>query len=204
MAQQIATAFGTSTAVRSPWQENTQTGTSMEILLRDCVVMPTVMPANVGTQIPICIETTVDDFEAVRDLKGILVVEDEQFNRMVMQAKLSGVKKLTGCDAELVFVPTAEEGLALVSANMNRFGLLLVDEHLLHDGVAGMLGSDMIRAARSLGYDGTVISVSGNCMPADSEKYKCAGANLTWPKPYPSPLEMARSISSTSTAIGIR
>jgi hypothetical protein len=30
--------------------------------------------------------------------------------------------------------------------------------------------------------------------PNDIEKYESAGANLTWPKPYPAPEEMARSI----------
>jgi hypothetical protein len=80
LAQQIAAAFGTRITVRSPWQESGQAGTSMEILLRDCVVMP----VNVGAEIAIiCVETARDDFEAVRDLKGILVVEDEQLNRMV-------------------------------------------------------------------------------------------------------------------------
>jgi hypothetical protein len=43
-----------------------------------------------------------------------------------MQAKLGAVKQLTGCDAELVFVPSAEEGLSLVAADIDRFGLLLV------------------------------------------------------------------------------
>ena len=79
LAQQIATAFGTSITVRSPWQENCQAGTSMEIFLHGSVVVPT----SVVTQIPVCIEMVADDFEVVRDLKGILVVEDEQINRMV-------------------------------------------------------------------------------------------------------------------------
>ena len=34
-----------------------------------------------------------------------------------------------------------------------------VDEHLLNDGVQCMVGSDMIRAVRSLGFRGIVISV---------------------------------------------
>ena len=34
-----------------------------------------------------------------------------------------------------------------------------VDEHLINDGVQGMLGSDMIRAARELGYPAIAISV---------------------------------------------
>jgi len=189
LAQQIAKASGTEITVRSPWQENGQAGTSMELVLRGCV------SPNIPAQIAICVEETVDDFGALRDFKGILVVEDDQMNRMVMRAKLDTVKQLTDCNAELVFVPSAEEGLALVAADVQRFSLLVVDEHLINGGVQGMLGSEMIRAIRQIGYQGIALSVSGNCMPADITKYKRAGADLTWPKPYPAPLDMARSIS---------
>ena len=48
----------------------------------------------------------------------------------IMQAKLDAVKKLTGCNAEIVFVPSGEEGLALVAADIQRFSLLLVRAHL--------------------------------------------------------------------------
>jgi hypothetical protein len=91
-----------------------------------------------------------------------------------LQAKLSAVKKITGCDAELVFCTNCRGGVGsgfceyaslrpavgecdrIVASNNSDMCLPQVDEHLLHDGVAGMLDSDMIRAARSLG---TVISV---------------------------------------------
>jgi hypothetical protein len=87
-----------------------------------------------------------------------------------LQAKLSAVKKITGCDAELVFCTNCRGGVGsgfceyaslrpavgecdrIVASNNSDMCLPQVDEHLLHDGVAGMLGSDMIRAARSLGY----------------------------------------------------
>ena len=49
-----------------------------------------------------------------------------------MAAKLDAVKQLTGCTAELVFVPSAEEGLALVAVDIHRFGLLLVGERLCY------------------------------------------------------------------------
>jgi CheY-like chemotaxis protein len=188
LAQQIAKASGAEITVKSPWQENGQPGTSMELVLYGCVL------PNIPDAVVLCVEDAVDEFASVRDLKGILVVEDEPMNRMIMGAKLDAVKRLADCNANVVFVPSAEEGLALVAADLRRFGLLLVDEHLTNNGVQGMLGSVMIQAVRQKGYQGIVLSVSGNCMPADIAKYKRAGADLTWPKPYPSPNEMARSI----------
>ena len=73
-------AFGTEIVVKSPWQENGQEGTSMEILLHGCVVQ------TAPTEITINVERAVDDFRAARALSSILVVEDEQLNRMVICA----------------------------------------------------------------------------------------------------------------------
>jgi CheY-like chemotaxis protein len=150
-----------------------------------------------------------------------------------MRAKLTQVQGLVGSEAELEFVDTAEEGLALVSADLDRFDLILVsnewgwscsseagysafrvvnapaplprqvDEHLLKDGVQGMLGSEMIRAVREKGFRRSIISVSGNCMPEDVAKYSQAGADMTWPKPYPTAVEMARSIGECGVARSI-
>ena len=64
-----------------------------------------------------------------------------------MQAKLSAVKQLTGSDAELVFVPTAEEGLALVAVNIHRFGLLLVS--VIASWIVASNNSDMCVCHRS-------------------------------------------------------
>ena len=79
LAQQIAMAFGTGIVVKSPWQENGQEGTSMEIFLHGCV-------QTAPTEITINLERAVDDFRAARALISILVVEDEQLNRMVICA----------------------------------------------------------------------------------------------------------------------
>ena len=79
LAQQIAMAVGTGIVVKSPWQENGQEGTSMEILLHSCV-------QTAPTEITINVERAVDDFRAARALSSILVVEDEQLNRMVICA----------------------------------------------------------------------------------------------------------------------
>ena len=63
-----------------------------------------------------------------------------------------------------------------------------------------MLGSEMIRAVREKGFRRSIISVSGNCMPEDVVKYSAAGADMTWPKPYPTAVEMARSIGDAAVA----
>jgi hypothetical protein len=82
LAQQIAEAFATSIIVKSPWQENGHTGTSMEICLHGAVPIEQTEIA-VCVEGSVCVERAVDDFGSVRDLKEILIVEDESMNRMV-------------------------------------------------------------------------------------------------------------------------
>jgi hypothetical protein len=66
-----------------------------------------------------------------------------------MAAKLDAAKQLTGCTAELVFVPSAEEGLALVAVDIHRFGLLLVGECLCYfAGIADYLSSGLVCLCR--------------------------------------------------------
>ena len=185
LAQQIAKAFGSEIVVKSPWQKGGQSGTSMEMLLRDCIstqVDHNQVAINVaGLELAAAV-VDVDEFAVARALKGILVVEDEKMNQMVrwlierrshsladpkssvvammvsyahilssanrprtlpvfllpyfyppkhstlqiMRAKLSQVQGLVGSEAEVQFVDTAEEGLTMVSADLDRFDLILV------------------------------------------------------------------------------
>jgi signal transduction histidine kinase len=55
-------------------------------------------------------------------------------------------------------------------------------------------GSEAIRLLRDLGCSSAIISCSGNCLVDDTAAYKNAGATISWPKPYPTAVDMKRDL----------
>jgi hypothetical protein len=111
LAQQITHAFGSDIVVTSPWQEEDggaqATGTSMSMVLRSCCAAGAAggnVLGNGGGLAPMALGGLGEresaaaaqagfaaeeaGFAAVRGLRGILVVEDEALNRMIMRAKV--------------------------------------------------------------------------------------------------------------------
>jgi signal transduction histidine kinase/CheY-like chemotaxis protein len=118
---------------------------------------------------------------------AILVVEDEQMNRMIMQAKLMQLQ----ADVTCTVAETAEEALELVAAS--TFDVIVMDQHLEKTG--GVLtGSQATRQLRDQGCSTPIIMCSGNCSANDLGLYRAAGATRVWPKPYPSTEDMASDI----------
>ena len=52
------------------------------------------------------------------------------------------------------------------------------------------------------GCTATIIACSGNCLADDERVYKSAGADLVWPKPFPSAKEMRDDLLNCSSLNG--
>ena len=99
LAQQIAKAFGSEIVVKSPWQNDGQSGTSMGMLLHDCIITQVehnqVAIDVAGLELAAAV---VDDFAVARALKSILVVEDEKMNQMVRRSHARQTRRTTLCN----------------------------------------------------------------------------------------------------------
>jgi methylmalonyl-CoA mutase cobalamin-binding subunit len=52
---------------------------------------------------------------------------------------------------------------------------------------------------RASGFLGVIVICSGNCMESDAARYREAGADGTWPKPYPTALQMLDDIKNMTS-----
>ena len=102
--------------------------------------------------------------------KNILVVDDNLFNRRVMQLTLTRLNYLNVIFAESGFL--AEK---LVSSNL--FDLILMDCHMPHQN-----GFTTTENIRKLGFSKTIIAVTAS--DTDLETCKLSGMNDLIYKPY--------------------
>ncbi|MEH6443300.1 MAG: ATP-binding protein [Oceanospirillaceae bacterium] len=102
----------------------------------------------------------------------ILLVEDEQINRQVMQSLLA--------NHHLAIAQDADSAVALAAAQ--RYDLILMDMHL--GGVSGLDASRIIRSDRySPNYHTPIIAVTASVRPADVERYLAQGIQKVVAKP---------------------
>jgi CheY-like chemotaxis protein len=121
----------------------------------------------------------------------ICVVEDDLMNRMILKGKLSQI--LTEQAREFV-IDEADSGERILLTFRTRgkapptgaavdWDIIVMDEHLQ---CGGMLGSECTAELRKMGCTAFIIACSANCSSADTQHYKDSGAQMVWPKPFPS------------------
>jgi two-component system, sensor histidine kinase len=103
----------------------------------------------------------------------ILVVDDNQANRMIMAAMLEHF------GFEMAEAATAEQALSMLSGG--RFAAVMLDQTL--PGMSGLEALKLIRAMPRPLADLPVIPVTGRVSPADKAAFAAAGANGFLEKP---------------------
>jgi signal transduction histidine kinase len=137
---------------------------------------------------------------------NVLVVEDDMLNCIVMQAKLKraaqDVCEELHCEAVHSGEAAIEKYDEIKAGGSRESGfvggdryvdLVLMDEHM-ENGGGTLKGSETIQILRQHGCRSVVVACSGNCLPADRERYIQAGAAHVWPKPYPDMSAMSQDL----------
>ena len=102
-----------------------------------------------------------------------LVVDDHEASRNIFVMYLKRIGIDTICYAE-----NGAVGFKMVSANLNQFNLLIVDNLM-----PIMNGVEMTRQLRRLGYSQLIIGLTGNVMEQDMKEFLDAGADYVLMKP---------------------
>lgn len=105
----------------------------------------------------------------------VLVVEDDQVNRLVAERMLAAL----GCRAE--FAVTGEDALALLDAGAERFSLVLMDCNL--PGIDGFEVTRRIRAGAPTMASLPVVALTAGVMPDDVERCTQSGMDGLVAKP---------------------
>ena len=127
----------------------------------------------------------------------VLLVDDDPMNRTIMKFKLQKSKPFASLGLVCEEAATGEECLSQFHAKKDSgsplWDLVMMDEHLSPDPCQ-LRGTQVIQLMRAAGYEGAVVSCSGNCTQADKDSYVEAGANAVWPKPFPTPEDIMRDL----------
>jgi CheY-like chemotaxis protein len=126
----------------------------------------------------------------------ILIVDDETLNCMIMSTKMKQVCSQFCADLACESVHSGEAAVAKFHEFQSSehppaafFDLIIMDEHM-----GDLKGSEATRLLRQAGCEAVIVAASGNCLPANQQLYRDAGADHCWPKPYPSIPSIARDI----------
>jgi CheY-like chemotaxis protein len=125
---------------------------------------------------------------------NVLLVEDDMLNCLVMKAKLRRAAEVVCEELQCEAVHSGEGAIEKydeIKARGNResgsvggdkfVDLVLMDEHM-ENGGGTLKGTETIQILRQHGCKSVVVACSGNCLPADRERYMQAGAAHVWPK----------------------
>ena len=169
------------------WLESTRTyldtatpGTEFRFALPGCIVSPGALPiVNSDADLP----------RALR----VLVVEDSAMLRRMIKAKFTAVAAAGNIvDLTVVEHPTVESILPHIHTfAADERTIVTVDQNL--DSQGGVLkGSDLIPTLRKAGFQGLIISCSGDIEVA--QEHLNLGADLVWGKPFPSTAMLIASL----------
>ena len=120
-------------------------------------------------------KTAIEKSPPIDDRRRILVVEDEEINRSILEMILK-------MDYQVLIAEDGESALGIIEENTKTLSLVLLDLIL-----SGMSGMEVLRRIRSMPQyqDIPVIVASGD----QSQEIECldAGASEFIQKPYPEP-----------------
>ena len=183
IAQKIAGLWNSSIEVESPWQADTAGSMfSFRVACRCAARAPgprlQTMSSNASHD---------KDKESLKQAR-ILLVEDDQFNALLLRGKLEKSTELAEFSFQVSHITSAEEAVALLRQDPGAFEIIIMDEHFATgSGDSSLRGSEAIHLLRhELECNALIISCSGNCLADNKVCYTKAGADLCWPKPYPS------------------
>jgi signal transduction histidine kinase/CheY-like chemotaxis protein len=137
---------------------------------------------------------------------NVLVVEDDMLNCIIIEAKLKRAAQDVCAELHCEAVHSGEAAIEKYdkikaggsresgSVGGDRYvDLVLMDEHM-ENGGGTLKGTETIQILRQHGCRSVVVACSGNCLPADRERYIQAGAAHVWPKPYPDMSVMSQDL----------
>ena len=110
-------------------------------------------------------------------LSRVLIVDDVSMNRKMLRRVLE-----RSCGA-MDEAEDGDEAVARVRQVMREEGGLMYDLILLDFQMPNMDGPTAARHMRAMGYEGLIIGVTGNGLPADVETFISSGANRVLLKP---------------------
>ena len=129
-----------------------------------------------------------------------LVIEDDDLNSLIMRTSIeTGFRKLlVGAVATTTtHAKNGEEAMRLIGDGSScAFDVVVCDQHMEASG-GEMKGTDLVSALRALKFQSrapVAVLASGNTSEAEIVTYRECGADIVWPKPYPSALQIARDI----------
>jgi signal transduction histidine kinase/CheY-like chemotaxis protein len=202
--------------VESPWQADDSPGsrfyfelTEFEEAAASSVVPPS--PSAVPEHVPspeisgsnLRRITSKQKMEEALQGMRVLLVEDDTMNRKIMNFKLQKSHEFRDYGITCDEASSGEQAFEMFTEawEPNRdpnsmWDLVIMDEHLNVESTPALLGSETIKKFRDAGYQGLIISCTGNCSAHDKELYLAAGADNVWPKPYPAPAVLLKDLQS--------
>jgi CheY-like chemotaxis protein len=129
-----------------------------------------------------------------------LVIEDDDLNSLIMRTSIeTGFHKLLGgaVATTTTHAKNGEEAMRLIGDGSScAYDVVVCDQHMEASG-GEMKGTDVVSALRALKFQSrppVAVLASGNTGEAEIVTYRECGADIVWPKPYPSALQIARDI----------
>lgn len=129
-----------------------------------------------------------------------LLVEDDDMNCLIMRTSIeAGFSQLSGGTVTTIttHAKNGEEAMRLIiDGPACAFDVVVCDQHMESSG-GEMKGTDFVSALRALEVQSRaplVVLASGDTSEADVVAYHACGADIVWPKPYPSAPQIARDI----------
>ena len=124
-----------------------------------------------------------DDMSCIPAKLRAFVVEDSAMLRRCISAKLKAVAKTAGTDIEITEHETVESIIPTISSFSGDPDVIVTADQNL-DSMGGVLkGSHLITALKNSGFNGLLVSCSGDLDVA--QEHLRLGADLVWGKPLP-------------------
>jgi CheY-like chemotaxis protein len=129
-----------------------------------------------------------------------LLVEDDDMNCLIMRTSIeAGFDELSGgtVTTTTTHAKNGEEAMRLIiDGPACAYDVVVCDQHMESSG-GEMKGTDFVSALRALEVQSRaplVVLASGDTSEADVVAYHACGADIVWPKPYPSAPQIARDV----------
>jgi CheY-like chemotaxis protein len=130
LAQKIATLWGSTVEIKSPWQSE-RAGSMFHFTINWAPAAQCVNDGNVLRQGHI--DPVVTDSAALLGAKlsgaNVLLVEDEALNTLLMTTKLTKSSELAKYNFEVSPIASADEAMTLLEKDPNAFDIIIMDEH---------------------------------------------------------------------------